>query len=919
MKAERDHVRVPMRRRGLFEDFPTRPWRVSGYWFHRKRHRDSQTSVQYLVPADDPLRYDRLVDLSAPDLDVVPEAADEREVPVLEDHWTATEILLVCSVGAYVMGVALRIGALSLTEPQAAAWWLALVLAVPLWALYEGASAKLACAFVPLVPVAFAVTRLLAGMATGPGRKLAVVVSLCVAALFIDTFTNHAVRVQLGTSVLDLQRRLYFRKLWARRWTVWMPRADWKLTKSEGRARWAIALYSFGFSLAGALYVLTAERLEPQLTTAVVSLGGGFVFLLRPLLSPGPRRLWALLSEAVRSWVEFGTRGSFAPGMMQSPAGARPYRVMLLGLSLTLLAGVFGPPLSSLLTDLREEIGPIGGTGRMIQWIFVSCALGPAVLLGLTCAVSLPVLGALAVICDGRPDQRRAAGWSSVVQRLQTAKLPLHRGQLLFGYHATSHYPILVPRTLASEHIFLSGGSGTGKTSRVLLPLSLQLEGPLLVVDLKGDDVFCHALRDSAEKAGRTFRCFTNRVGYSTHAFNPFAELLAATMPLERASDSLISGLNLEHGTGFGKSFFSAVVRGWLREQLERFPNVRSIAELSHEIGRVRPALSRAERDREEHAYEARLALKMLASIAELNVTEGMKGWEERIDFDRVVRDDEVAYFSLSPKPEEVVARFIGSMAVESFYAALLRRNGSRDERGEHKHTFKKAYAVLDEFQVLAGRNFQAFLEAARSNGLGLILAMQVPEKLEPDLRAVVEENVAIRQYCSSRSADDVQRLMVLGGTTMEISGTGPGGEPRFAEAMRLSANRLREVSGREDHSVLFVHRSVEFAQFDGFPVIVRSPHCQDRDKHSELLRRPWQTGEGLLIAGERPSSPELYALKRGAAAPVSSPRTERPSRGPTVGTELERMFGRIVVTEDGYTVAPDDSSKTKPTTPTEP
>ena len=228
-------------------------------------------------------------------------------------------------------------------------------------------------------------------------------------------------------------------------------------------------------------------------------------------------------------------------------------------------------------------------------------------------------------------------------------------------------------------------------------------------------------------------------------------------------------------------------------------------------------------------------------------------------------RDGEVVYFSLSPKPDEALARFIGSLAVESFYAALTRYNTALGPDGERLNKLRRAHTVIDEFQVVAGRNFQAFMEAARSTGLGLILASQVPAKLDPELRVVVEENVAIRQHFSVRNVADVRDLVHLGGTTMELGLLGTDGEPRAREAPRLSENILRAASAQEDLSVLIVQKSVDFAQFDGFPVVVRSPHCHGKKMHAELLRRPWPTGEALLVVGEE-APPSGGDMPRGAS-----------------------------------------------------
>ena len=74
--------------------------------------------------------------------------------------------------------------------------------------------------------------------------------------------------------------------------------------------------------------------------------------------------------------------------------------------------------------------------------------------------------------------------------------------------------------------------------------------GPILAVDLKGDDSMEPAIREAARQAGRTFRFFTNESGRYTHAFNVIAELRASGLPLSRSGETFRSALNLEHGAG---------------------------------------------------------------------------------------------------------------------------------------------------------------------------------------------------------------------------------------------------------------------------------------------------------------------------------------------------------------------------------
>lgn len=905
-------------RPGFFEEQPARPRRVRGYWFNRAQHPDTETDGTRVVPRWDPLRYDKVASLPDPPLEAVPEWRDGvfGDAPA----WSAPAIIGTIAVGSYAAAEGARLFGPMLSHPHASILWVALLIGLPVWALREGAPLKVAVLVVPVVPVAFVLVLFLSAT-QGDHRLVAEVVALVVTACFVDRFTDHAVQVAIATGALPPLRRLALRNIWMSRWRMRRPKPSPDAERAERIARRHITFYPVGFLFFG-LLLPVADWPVAHRSLILASGAVGFVLFLRGLLRPGLRRVGPLLRDAATHFIHYGRRGSFALGVLRSPAGERPYRLAFLAIVCVVVSGTFVPRLAELHDAIVSvERGPAGLAAFIAWWLVLSAALPIAVVFGGVLAVTAPVLGAVNSAADGSTDERTAAAWAFAVHVLRASNDETVRGQLLWGLHGTAHYPVLVPVRAIQEHVYIAGGSGAGKTSRALLPLTRQVlgvpesadRGPVLVVDLKGDEYLFQSVREAAAKAGRRFRFFTNRPGYTTHAFNPVVELRAAGLPLADAAGPLRSGLNLEHGAGYGKSHFSAVSRGLLRDLFVRFPGVRSLRELHAEASRTRPILSAAHKRREEQAYELMLTIEMLADIAELNVTSG-PAFDERIDMNRAVLDDEVIYFFLSAKPEEAVARFVGSLAVETFFDALARYNDARDGRGERANTFKHGYAVLDEFQAVAGRNFEAFMEIARGKGLGLVLASQVPAKLPRELRIVVEENVAVRQHFTTRSVTDLRDLLRLGGTTMEVGIADRFGEPRYKEAPRLTENVLKVMSAQEDLSLLVVQKSCDYAQFDGFPVVVRAPHADSRRDHEELMARPWPVGDDLVVVGAPLASAEeeparVIPLRRARETAATGSETPVMSvSGPTTGTELERFFSRIVVGEDSYSISTNDA-----------
>ena len=50
-------------------------------------------------------------------------------------------------------------------------------------------------------------------------------------------------------------------------------------------------------------------------------------------------------------------------------------------------------------------------------------------------------------------------------------------------------------------------------------------DDPVVIVDCKGDMAIFNTARAEAERAGRKFKWFTNRLGHSTDVFNPLSKL----------------------------------------------------------------------------------------------------------------------------------------------------------------------------------------------------------------------------------------------------------------------------------------------------------------------------------------------------------------------------------------------------------
>ena len=917
MRKRRSDVEDDEERPGIFEEPapPEPPGR--GPYFDRTRYPEADLEPEHVVPGKDPLRRDRIANLPDLPLEHVVDPTVDRAFR-RGGHGSAVVGYVVASGVSSALALALRAGVPWITEPRAGVVWALAFVWVFIWAKREKATTTLASALSLVVPLLFVVSHVIR-LADRGGHEglLAVGGAAILVVVFVDLFSSHWVRVLLATGALPVA----LRKSWTRRWRLrWVTLWPWPRGARAGTARaaWACLTYPLGFALL--LWIAAGvHRPDALFIVPLVSLLGGLLLGVRAGVGPTPLRLAASLGRAASSWFFYGVRGMWGPGVMQSPAGAVAYRVSLLMIVLVVLSGTLLPPVETISASVNlKGLGPIATTTKAAALLGYVGLFPLLVLTGVALAVSMPVFSAFEVLTDGSSDERAAREFDFASDALRSSKNEVIRRQVFFGFHATSHYAVAVPSVVCEGHELIVGGDSGGKTSLAMLPRILQRlgrtgaeRGAILVVDTKPDLSLFFSVKAATERAGRRFRFFTNEFGDSTHAFNVIAELHAGGVGLTRAGGAIQDGLNWEHGGHDSRSQFLTVSRGLIRMMLRYAPEARSLREVCDAWKRRRPTLRPEERRLEEKAYEVLLNFETLAEKAELNVTDG-RAFEERIDMTRAVREDEVLFFALSPKAEgEAISRFVGGLAVDLFYQAILRHNGARDAQGKRVNAFKRGLAVVEEFAVVAGagRNFENFMEAARDRGLSLMLSCQSKRKLAADLRVAVETCTAVQQYFTARTPAELRELAAVGGTTMNAVFDLEGGV-KLERGERLSQNMLKAMSAEENLSVLVVNKSADYAQLDGCPILLRAVHCQSKAEYDAARGEAWPVSDGLIVVGSDAAASgtnvvELPVAASASPAAAAPPAAKGASSGPKRGTPLAALFDRIVVTADGYGIPP--------------
>jgi hypothetical protein len=316
---------------------------------------------------------------------------------------------------------------------------------------------------------------------------------------------------------------------------------------------------------------------------------------------------------------------------------------------------------------------------------------------------------------------------------------------LFLGIESVQKFPVLLDKRILSEHAYLVGETGSGKTSLGIMPLLIQLlrghvrpktpdenvaagasvggwvqtaPPPVVIIDLKGDPALFHTVRKEVESRRKmmkvtdpydpryAFRFFTCEKGRPTHYFNPFLSLQTETRSLSQLCHLFLDSLSLSHGEGYGRSYYSRKNRMLLYEVLASEPSPRSFEELYERLKARVESQPRLYYD----VFELVSTIHALSKYPQLSSFQPLKHPDQAIHMPSVLEYGQVAYFWLPAAMESISVREIAKLALFSFLTAAIDRQTQGLPRTQ-------AYLVIDEFQRIAGENFKVVLEQARSLG----------------------------------------------------------------------------------------------------------------------------------------------------------------------------------------------------------
>ena len=505
------------------------------------------------------------------------------------------------------------------------------------------------------------------------------------------------------------------------------------------------------------------------------------------------------------------------------------------------------------------------GKGQAVWAILlciVQCLLFPILIFLMTClAVFGVALPRYAKAIDALKSP--VSDWQGYVNRLQHSKVAVAREHLWLGAHATEDYPVLLHRSILGEHAHLLGDSGSGKTALGMAPLLAQLvslqDSAVVVIDLKGDMPLFQTAQNGA---GSRFKFFTNEVGKATHAFNPFGPFSSDHISLNQVCEVFLSALGLDHGEGYGRSYYSRVARNVLSRTIQEYPDIASFEELRDKVGKLTNTISD-----EKDAFELIAVVESLAAIPQLNYTANDLVADQAINMATVVKNREVVYFWLPAAIETASVREIAKLALYTLFTSAYQHQ-------RQHHETPKIWVFVDEFQHVASLNFKLLLQQARSMGMGMILANQTNSDLwtnDTNLKDTVQSNTRFKQIFSVSNPQEREELSKASGETLyysgrlDVDGQMTGAYEKVGP--RLMANDIIALSDEPDTSIVLIGRGQGYSQFGGYAFPLRGGYHITFEEYERRKNAPWPAPSAHTLVTHRkrrtearPEAPPLRA-----------------------------------------------------------
>ncbi len=464
---------------------------------------------------------------------------------------------------------------------------------------------------------------------------------------------------------------------------------------------------------------------------------------------------------------------------------------------------------------------------------------------------------------------------------------PIEEAEHLFlGWEPWQKFPILLHQAMLHEHVHISGRTGSGKTSMALMQMLTQLiqghrsrgsqwsdKMPMVIIDLKGDDVLFQAAKAEAERRGQKFRFFTLEPGRASFHFNPFLGFKSATLTVPQLVHLCLDALDLWHGTGYGKGYYSQRSRYLLSQALRNPQGVDSFQDLHVRL----KTLYAQHPDDFRDAFELLSVVESLTFYDQLVTTPLQEQGDDTIRLDRMFEDREVVYFWLPSVKESATVAMLGKLVLFNLRIAAHERQVTGKEK-------RQMFLMIDEFQKLAGENFQQILQQARSAGIATILANQSLADLKTpdwDLTPTIRTNTRTKMYFSVTEPDEIETFRQLSGEELQTFGNNEVEEIR----PRLSVKELAALSDHPKRLLLQITSGSGYTQFGGLPIPVETDWPISKELSDQRAAMPWPSSPIVVKATPPPKAqkapPPVVPIASVPQSPKVTVGTQRPPATP--------------------------------------
>jgi len=282
----------------------------------------------------------------------------------------------------------------------------------------------------------------------------------------------------------------------------------------------------------------------------------------------------------------------------------------------------------------------------------------------------------------------------------------------------------VISEKMVGMHTFIAGGTGAGKTSRILLPLAMQIIGKgygLCFVTFKRDPAIVGSVAAFAKKHGKRFHYFSLNPEEVSEGYNPLTNGSPGSL-----SARIVSALDMP--TDGAAAYYTAVQEQALTSILEwtiwegkksqapaiSLRDVNSIMNSQKALRRIWKTVEGEDLPQETSQNLKGLGARIKKLISGSPVTKRLNTISG-ISLPEIMRRGDVVYFNLESNANPALATALGRMLMFDLREAC----SSRSESSTPFHL------IIDEFQDVACDSLSDLIAKIRSAQIPLTLATQ--------------------------------------------------------------------------------------------------------------------------------------------------------------------------------------------------